>query len=257
VAPGEAQLQEGFNPRLIRFPPDPSQGFIDLGPGACVRQLGFAVEGSYAFLNDTLVIGGGAGYASGDDAPGFGIRPGANNFQPTRKGDFDGRQFGSQHPDGTTDNTIENFRFNPDYRVDMLMFREVMGTVTDAVYIKPSVTYYLPLEGLGVRGEAIAAVAQYASSTPGNSNLLGAEFNGHLFYKSEDGFYGGFTYAFLLPLAGFNHAKCNDADVARGLCPASGLFTNVSGADVNAPSQQRYGEARFAHRFHGILGIQF
>ena len=90
--------------------------------------------------------------------------------------------------------------------------------------------------------DAIAAIAQYASSTPGDSNLLGAEFNGHLFYKSEDGFYAGFTYAFMLPLAGFHHAKD----------PTTGLFTNVS-----ANGQTKYGEAKFAQRFHGILGIQF
>jgi hypothetical protein len=233
--------QAGFDPRDIRVLPDPSQGYIDMGEGACIRQLGFAMEGSYSFLNDSLIIGGGMGYASGDDAPGFGVRSGANNFLPTKRGDLDGRQFGAQNRDGTTDNTIENFRFNPDYRLDMLMFREVVGTVSDAVYVKPSVTYYI-LDGLGVRGDAIAAIAQYAQSTPGDSNLLGAEFNGHLFYRSEDGFYAGFTYAFLLPLAGFHHARD----------PNTGLFTNVS-----PDAQNLYGEAKFAQRFHGILGVQF
>lgn len=239
AAPGQA----GFQPQDIRILPDPSQGYISMGEGACIRQIGFALESSYSFLNDSLVIGLGGGYASGDSAPGFGFRNGANNFQSTNPGDMDGRQFGAQYKDGTTDNSIENFRFNPDYRVDMLMFREVIGTVTDAVYAKPSITYYV-LDGLGVRGDAIAAIAQYANTTPGNSNLLGAEVNGHLFYKSEDGFYGGLTYAFMLPLAGFNHRKD----------PASGLCTNVGGDGLN---QSRYCDAKFAQRFHGILGIQF
>jgi hypothetical protein len=233
--PGES----GYGYKSVRFPPDPSTGFLDLGEGTCLRQLGFAVEGSYTFLNDSLVIGGGAGYASGDDAPGFGIRTWSNTNP--RRGDVDGQQYGGTMPDGKRDNTIENFAFNPDYRVDMIMFREVVGTVTDAVYVKPSVTYYI-LDGLGVRGDAIAAVAQYASSTPGDSNLLGAEFNGHVFYRSEDGFYGGFTYAFMLPLAGFHHAKDGDR------------YTNVA---TDGDSQSRYGEAKFAQRFHAILGVQF
>ncbi|MBI5498314.1 MAG: TIGR04551 family protein [Deltaproteobacteria bacterium] len=263
--PGE----DGFSPSNLRFPPDPSQGWLDLGPGACIQQLGFALEASYSFLNDSLIIGGGLGYASGDDAPGFGVRNGANNFMPTRRGDLDGRQFGAQtgQAEGggactqdetntqsgpcVTDNTIQNFKFNPDYRVDMLMFREVIGTVTDAVYVKPSVTYYI-LDGLGVRGDAIAAIAQYSSSTPGDSNLLGAEFNGHLFYKSEDGFYAGFTYAFMLPLAGFHHARCDKPSTDLNYCYQKDAYSYVS-----PDNQNKFGEAKFAQRFHGILGIQF
>ncbi|MEW5855591.1 MAG: TIGR04551 family protein [Myxococcota bacterium] len=238
--------EAGYSYQNVRFPPDPSSGYLDLGEGVCLRQFGFALEGSYSFLNDSLVIGGGLGYASGDDAPGFGARPGANNFSNPQRGDLDGRQFGGTMPDGTKDNTIENYRFNSDYRVDMLMFREVVGTVTDAAYVKPSITYYV-LEGLGVRGDVIGAVAQYNTSTPGESNLLGAEVDGSVFYKSEDGFYGGFTYAFFLPLQGFHHVKVDDGT-------GNLVYSNVS---RDPTAQSRYGEAKFAQRFHGILGIQF
>ena len=35
------------------------------------------------------------------------------------------------------DNRIDNFRFHSDYRVDRILFREIIGTVTDAMYAKP------------------------------------------------------------------------------------------------------------------------
>ena len=40
-----------------------------------IMQYGFAIESSYKFLHDALVVGFDAGMASGDDAPGFGLRP--------------------------------------------------------------------------------------------------------------------------------------------------------------------------------------
>ena len=35
------------------------------------------------------------------------------------------------------DRTVDNFRFHPDYRIDRILFREIIGTVTDAVYLRP------------------------------------------------------------------------------------------------------------------------
>jgi hypothetical protein len=51
-----------------------------------------------------------------------------------------GKQFESDHK-------ITNFRFDPDYRVDMLLFREIIGTVTDALYFK-GVAEFRPATGL-------------------------------------------------------------------------------------------------------------
>ena len=37
------------------------------------------------------------------------------------------------------DHTVDNFRFHPDYHIDQILFREIIGTVTDAIYVRPHV----------------------------------------------------------------------------------------------------------------------
>jgi len=201
-------------------------------------QWGFALESSYKFLHDSLVVGLDGGMASGDDAPGFGIRP-SSNANP-QGGDLDGRQYGGcleYKTDGSGacakyDVSVENYRFNPDYHIDLILFREVLGTVSDAIYVKPNLTYFIT-EGLGLRGAVIQSFAHYASSTPGNSNLLGTEANAFLFYQSEDGFYAGVAYGFLYPWAGMSHRK--EVDL----------------------SSEALREAKFAQTIQGIFGVVY
>ena len=57
-----------------------------------VFQGAAALESSYRLLNDSLQIGLNAGFASGDDAPGFGLRPVIN--QNPNPGDADAKQYG-------------------------------------------------------------------------------------------------------------------------------------------------------------------
>ena len=41
--------------------------------------------------------------------------------------------------------TIRDFKFSPDYHVDEILFRRIIGTVTNAIYVKPQMTYWLDL----------------------------------------------------------------------------------------------------------------
>src|SRR6185436_3036919 len=43
------------------------------------------------------------------------------------------------------DTRLSDFKFNPDYQVDQILFRRILGTVTNAIYVKPSLTYWLDL----------------------------------------------------------------------------------------------------------------
>ena len=47
-------------------------------------------------------------------------------------GQFDGPQANLPR-----DRTVDNFRFHPDYHIDQILFREIIGTITDAIYIRP------------------------------------------------------------------------------------------------------------------------
>ncbi len=148
-----------------------------------------------------------AGFASGDAAPGFGARP--QGITPTQPGDLDGPQFdlGATRPD----TTIDNFRFHPNYRVDLILFRRIVGLVTDAAYFRPMVRYRVG-SMVTLEGATIASVAMFASSAPGGASPLGVEADLAVNYEQEWGFVARAEYGFLVPLAGF-------ADATRGLGP--------------------------------------
>jgi uncharacterized protein (TIGR04551 family) len=148
------------------------------------------------------------GFASGDTAPGFGARP--QGITPPQPGDLDGPQF--DITSASPDTTIDNFRFHPNYRVDLILFRRIIGMVTDAAYFRPMLRYRIgPM--VTFEGAVIASMAVFSSSTPGGANPLGIEADVALNYEQEWGFFARAEYGLLLPLAGF-------ADAARGVSPS-------------------------------------
>ncbi|HEY5926643.1 MAG TPA: TIGR04551 family protein [Kofleriaceae bacterium] len=163
------------------------------------QQLGLAVQTE--LLAGPAQVGVDAGYASGDDAPGFGAfpKPGQTATMP---GAFDGPQ-----ADPPRDRTVDNFRFHPDFRIDQVLFREIIGTVTDAVYLRPHVRATLLRVGAG-KLEAIAALivssAVQPTSTPSGERPLGIEIDPELRYANRDGFVINFAYGLLLPGAAFD-----------------------------------------------------
>lgn len=172
-----------------------------------LRQFGGVAQGAYKLMGGKLTVGGELGFASGDTNPGFGNRPGRKctaNFvcQPTLPGDFDGLQFGP----GDRVMDIRNFRFNPGYRVDMILWREILQGVTDAWYLKPSARYEI-FEGLSASLGLIYSQAMYANSTPSTDHKpLGIEVDAGLQYQSDDGFVAWLNYGMLQPLSGLEYA---------------------------------------------------
>ena len=98
---------------------------------------------------------------------------------------------------------VENLRFNLDYNVDLILWRQIIGTVTDAFYVKPTLQYNIA-EGLGTKVSAIYSSAIYKDSTRGKAHPLGMEFDIDFFYFSDDNFHAGLSYGLLIPLAGMN-----------------------------------------------------
>jgi uncharacterized protein (TIGR04551 family) len=144
------------------------------------------------------------GVASGDDAPGFG-----NRFPPgqltTQKGDVDGPQL--RPP---ADMTIDNFRFSPDYHVDLILWRRILGQVTDAVYVRPSlrvgpfgsVDHHIVLEASVIDSNAL-----YATTPPGQTAHLGAEVDLSARYRYERGFEVWLSYGVFVPGEGFRNLQ--------------------------------------------------
>lgn len=154
--------------------------------GLSIRQFGALGRANYAFLHNTLHIGLEVGFASGDDTE---DSNGNINFQTSK-------------PVYTSH--VHNFTFSPDYHVDLILFRRILGTVTNATYLKPSVSYDI-LDSLSARLDLIYSLANVAVSYPGNSNNLGLELDGSVLYHNDrQGFYAGLAYGVLFPFAALN-----------------------------------------------------
>ncbi|HOX46723.1 MAG TPA: TIGR04551 family protein [Myxococcota bacterium] len=179
-----------------------------LVPGALLRepvyarQFGLALESEYGAPEDDWGVGLDAGFASGDPAPGFNAFPQLDDTagQP---GALRGAQARPPY-----DNRFDDFRFHPDYRVDRILFRELIGTVTDAVYVRPHARYRLLQVGQGELVAQLSAVASFAvepASTPGGERPLGVELDPTLAYVNELGFQVVADYAVLFPLGGLDN----------------------------------------------------
>lgn len=153
-----------------------------------IRAFGGAFQGQYTWKG--LTVGLHAGFATGDTAEYFGF--------------LDKSNFMNQNMHNPT---LASFYFNPDYRVDTLLFRHVIGTVTNAMYYKAFGEYDLfesEKQSLGGRVELLYARALERSATPGNDPNLGVELNLKVFYEEKDMFFAGIDWAVLWPLDAFD-----------------------------------------------------
>ena len=182
---------------------------VDLLQGAGV------VRGQWASLDkDALLIGGDFGIASGDSAPGMGARPGRAGSGPggdTAVNDIDGRQFCTSS--GCSDRAVNNFRVNPDFRIDQLLWRNLFTSITDAWFARAELRY-MPSgrssgggedDGLEVGGALVYSQAIFDGSTPGDGKPLGIELDASVSYTARDRFYVALIGGFLLPLSGLNN----------------------------------------------------
>lgn len=181
-----------------------------LVPGVEIRrpftsdQGGFAVQSEVGQVDGRFGAGLDLGFASGDRAPGFGAFPGLLDAPP-QPGDLEGPQ--AQAP---YDTAVNNFRFHPDYRVDRILFRELIGTVTDATYVRPHVDWHAWQHVRGRLTASLAAVASWAvepTSTPSGARGLGIEIDPGLTYQTDYGLHVAFEPAVLLPMAGLDNPQ--------------------------------------------------
>ena len=68
------------------------------------------------------------------------------------------------------------FTFDPDYHVDLILFRRILGTVNNATYFKPGVSYDI-VDNFGARVDIMYAIANKPVGYPGNSYNLGLEID--------------------------------------------------------------------------------
>lgn len=185
---------------------DLSSGAADLG----ILQIGAVGRLSYLIAEDDLKLGLEVGFASGDQ------------WEPRASGTTNVFDAPFVPEDFANDDTLSAFRFDPAYHVDLILFRELIGTVTNATYVKPSLRYNLT-DRLVFRAAGIISFANVPVATPGNATMYGIELDGDLgYFNREEGFFAGISYGVLFPLGALDHpssifppAEAGDADTAQ------------------------------------------
>jgi uncharacterized protein (TIGR04551 family) len=155
-----------------------------------LRQLGWVVASDLKLYRDAFFVGFETGGATGDQAE--------------NRSQYLNYRYGFvQQPLG--DHAINDFKFSPEYHVDEIFFRHILGTVTNAIYFKPQIAYWFDLQQtrqLGMTGAVIYSMAQVPVSTPGNALSYGIEMNLGVNYRNTgDGFYAGVVWAVFWPFA--------------------------------------------------------
>lgn len=221
-----------------------------------ILQQGVAIRGEYKLLKDKLRLQLLVAAASGDRAPGWGVRPLTGTAEAVgRPGSvWDGNQ--------GLDGDLRNFRFNPAFVFDMILWRQLIGTLTDGLVIRPSVQYNFSKE-FGARLDIVYSRAIFSESTPsasfdsfGDNELtdaglrsrsadanLGLEFDTKLFYNSDNGFHFWLEQGFFIPFDGLDRA----IPVEDGL-PVSGVDGVTNAQILNA---------EFAYTLQLMFGITF
>jgi uncharacterized protein (TIGR04551 family) len=182
------------------------------GDSADIRQFGLATQTEWKAVEGRLRLQFGFGWSSGDS----GLYPDANRtstLSPTRSG-------GTLNPRVIGSRTYSQFRFHPDYRVDLILHRNILGRVQGDYYFRPSIEYDFTRNAEGQKlGGGAAVIWTRASEfvqTPGHKRDLGIELNLGIYYQSKDGslndnyekmggFFTSLQYGVLFPMGGLGY----------------------------------------------------
>ena len=196
-------------------------------------QFGGALQTDVALTsNDAILLGLEWGGASGDKgAYGFGARPwrsgsgnpqpiaplpGQQSFNAAGPGDIDGGHLDFSNLDNSH-GRVNNFVFNRAFNVDMILWRNLVTSVTSGWYLKPSLRYRPTGRktgggddtGFELHAAAIYSQAWYQENTPGLAKALGLELNVGITYDTSDKFHTGLAYGLLLPFNGLRNVATN------------------------------------------------
>jgi uncharacterized protein (TIGR04551 family) len=201
-------------------PTDPSN------PGWHIRQGGVATQSEFRAIEDRLRIQFGFGWASGD--------PGLTSLAPATQG--------LTPKVNPADRTYSEFSFHPDYRVDLILFRNILSRVEGAYYFKPGVEYDFARDKNGQKlGGGASVIWSRASEfiqAPGHQHDLGVEIDGKVYFQSRDGslnddrekmggFYTQLEYGVLFPLPGLGYLPQQQTNYTLSASPLT-LGTSVA-----------------------------
>jgi uncharacterized protein (TIGR04551 family) len=198
----QLQANSGTN---YKNPNDPDNN------GWNLLQFGLAIQTELRAVEDKLHIQLDFGYATGDQDV-EGLAPDPQQLQANM----------------THNRTFSTFRFNPDYRIDYILWRNILQRVQGAYYLKPWVDYDFTRSENGQRigggGGVIWSRASEFVQAPGNQRDLGVELDFQLYYQAKDGslnddlskmggFYTAVQYGVMFPLGGLGYLSQEKTDL--------------------------------------------
>lgn len=197
VGPVRLELEAAYGWAKIEDP----TGLVSVSlPELTANQFGGVFEAEVEAVRERVFVELGVGLASGDSAPGLGIAPPVGQAT-SAPGDFDGPQF-----DLRGDTTVDNFRFHPNYRIDLVFWRHIAGAVTDAVYLRPQLTL-TPGPAFTARVWGVISVAVQPSSTPSGDPFYGGEIDLEAEWTPVTGFTVRGQYGLFLPGAALHNRE--------------------------------------------------
>jgi uncharacterized protein (TIGR04551 family) len=192
-----------------------------------LRKLGGSARTTYRAFEGKLRLGVEGGFASGDGY--VNIPQGATNLAY-------GSPLGNTltpagivlAPSGTT---LTQFAFNRDYQIDLLLWRHLIGAVSNAAYVKPFLQYDVT-RSITFKVANVTSFALHKEATPGDGRIYGTEFDGDLGY-SGNGMFLGISYGVLFPLSAMGHPT----ELAAY---TNGALTNTGNASTAHTIQSRF-----------------
>jgi uncharacterized protein (TIGR04551 family) len=172
-------------------------------PATKIREYGLTTQTEYKAIEDKLHLNFGFGWASGD--------PWQQSLAP---GNTLAKELNGGH------GPISEFAFHPDYRVDLIFFRNILSRVEGAYYFRPSVDYDFLKDQNGQKLGGGAAIiwsrATDFEQTPGHARDLGVELDASVYYQAKDGslnddpakvggFFAMLQYGVFFPLGGLSY----------------------------------------------------
>lgn len=178
----EAVLTVGSIDNVSDLEPSRTDGVDVLRFGGVARARYRALDGSIRFALE-------GGMASGDVA------------DTSPAGSMHISNLQALHPDNGK--SLGTFLFDRDYNVDLILFREMIGAVTNAFYVRPSVTYEVS-DGIDATINGVISGALRPEGTPGNGRMYGVEVDALVGYRSG-GFFLGIAGGVLFPFSALEH----------------------------------------------------
>lgn len=191
-----AMIVGNFSHRNLNIPRTDENFDIDAAiadESTRILQFGYALEFKYGLFKDRFHIGLDHGLATGDSSP---------PYQHQYQSPFPNPPNGDYAAFGT-------FRFNPAYVQDLLLFKELLGTVANAGYVKPWAAFYFFQDNFSARLDIeFAGAIDKRGTLAGDRSLWGLEMAGAIrYHDAEEPIFFQLQYGAMFPFGAWNAVR--------------------------------------------------